>query len=368
MEQLSVEERLREPDRCQENWYRLVSRWVAGRKVLDVGAGSGYGLDILRAARAHANGIDPLPLRNDISAVSIEDMASHQFDVVVACDVIEHIQDDADFLLHLVRVAREFVFLSTPRFKPERPINPYHVREYTPDELEQLLHRVHKGYRPLFFADRHHDAPVRVASAAEVVDNFGVLLQVHGAPMEQEIPIAALPTATEDDRWRCVRYQMPPALAGFHVLDVPGKAESWGLRCAREGALVTIVQPDSELRAALEEQRRQSFPEVAERVRVLSHHVSPTTRIDVALITACCLISSTAPPYRWPRSSYPGDPAVSPALAVALEDALDGTVIIPSPPQHNDTLVSVLCRVGFSNVCLHPGECEDRPILVARRT
>jgi 2-polyprenyl-3-methyl-5-hydroxy-6-metoxy-1,4-benzoquinol methylase len=69
----------------------------------------------------------------------IEEFASRSFDVVVACDVVEHISEDVAFVGHLLRVAREFVFFSTPRHRADRPINPYHVREYDPAQYSLLL-------------------------------------------------------------------------------------------------------------------------------------------------------------------------------------------------------------------------------------
>jgi hypothetical protein len=59
-------------------------------------------------------------------------------EAVTAFDMIEHVAADAEFLLHLVRVAWRHVFLTTPNWHVSRGKYPYHVREYTPGQLEAL--------------------------------------------------------------------------------------------------------------------------------------------------------------------------------------------------------------------------------------
>ncbi len=140
METLPVEQRLQELDRCQESWYLLAACWCSGRSVLDVGAGTGYGLEILqRAGAGPVCGIDPLPLRPHILPLPIGMAQSASYDVVVAMDVIEHVEDDVAFLENMLRVARREVFFSTPNWLVSHAGNAYHAREYTPEELLELI-------------------------------------------------------------------------------------------------------------------------------------------------------------------------------------------------------------------------------------
>lgn len=140
METLSIERRRAEPDHCQEHWYHYATARLRGMSVLDVGAGTGYGLDILQAGGATpVFGIDPQPLRDYIAPVPIADVASASYDAVLAVDVIEHVEDDRAFLADLLRVARRHVFISTPNWNHWRCTNPHHFREYTPEELAGIL-------------------------------------------------------------------------------------------------------------------------------------------------------------------------------------------------------------------------------------
>jgi 2-polyprenyl-3-methyl-5-hydroxy-6-metoxy-1,4-benzoquinol methylase len=140
MHDLSLAARWEQPDRRQEAWYLWASEYVAGNSVLDVGAGSGYGMDIIKdAGAALVVGIDPLPMCDHILGKPVADFEDNSFDIVVAMDVIEHVQDDVDFLKQMVRVARKGVLFSTPNWNKHKCINPYHIREYTPAELRSLL-------------------------------------------------------------------------------------------------------------------------------------------------------------------------------------------------------------------------------------
>jgi 2-polyprenyl-3-methyl-5-hydroxy-6-metoxy-1,4-benzoquinol methylase len=137
------EELLKGRGPSQMEWYAYAAELCAGRTVLDVGCGSGEGLKLLTATASTALGIDlDTRLRRPdvrVEIKSIEDMPDKSFDVVVCMDVIEHVMDDRAFLDHLIRVARETVFVTTPNYTISRNRNPFHVREYTPKEFEALF-------------------------------------------------------------------------------------------------------------------------------------------------------------------------------------------------------------------------------------
>ena len=63
------------------------------------------------------------------------------FDCVISFQVIEHIERDAEFVREIHRVLRpggRFV-VSTPNAPMSLTRNPWHVREYTPEQLRELL-------------------------------------------------------------------------------------------------------------------------------------------------------------------------------------------------------------------------------------
>ena len=125
-------------------WYRFASRFAAGKTVLDAGCGLGLGTDILRksALRAAGQDLDPRLARDGIHIGPLEDLPSKSVDVVVSIDVIEHVPDDREFVHQLGRIAREMVFVTTPNWTITRCTWPYHLREYTPSELEHLLGQI----------------------------------------------------------------------------------------------------------------------------------------------------------------------------------------------------------------------------------
>jgi hypothetical protein len=79
--------------------------------------------------------------REDVK-IEIKDLADvpdKSTDVSVCVDVIEHVEDDLEFVRQIVRVSRKLVFVSTPNYTASRNAWPYHVREYTPRQFERLF-------------------------------------------------------------------------------------------------------------------------------------------------------------------------------------------------------------------------------------
>ncbi len=67
--------------------------------------------------------------------------ATHSFDCVISFQVIEHIRRDLEFVREIERVLRpggRFI-VTTPNAPMSLTRNPWHVREYTAEELQGLL-------------------------------------------------------------------------------------------------------------------------------------------------------------------------------------------------------------------------------------
>lgn len=137
--------------------YRLASRLVSGKKVLDIACGSGYGSKILAEAGGLVTGMD-------ISGEAIanaEKFFSHQnitykvgsgeslefenefFDVVVSFETIEHLENPEKYLKELSRVIKKegMVLISTPNKEVFGQQNPYHLKEYTRDEFQSEVEK-----------------------------------------------------------------------------------------------------------------------------------------------------------------------------------------------------------------------------------
>ena len=122
-------------------WYEFAAPLVTNKTVLDAGCGLGLGLDILKrsAKKVIGQDLDERLSHPNITITTLDKIADKSFDVVTSIDVVEHVEDDLDFVRQLARIAREFIFITTPNWTVTRCHWPYHVREYTPKQLEALL-------------------------------------------------------------------------------------------------------------------------------------------------------------------------------------------------------------------------------------
>lgn len=131
---------------------------VEGPRLLEVGAGEGYGsallaervpavlaLDYDASAIAHLIGEYPAlaAVRGNLAALPV---AGNSIDTVVSLQVIEHVWDHPQFIAECARVLRPggLLVLSTPNrltFSPgtDRPVNPFHTHEFTAAELCRLV-------------------------------------------------------------------------------------------------------------------------------------------------------------------------------------------------------------------------------------
>ena len=173
----------------QEAAYRLaVEKYLRpADRVLDVGFGLGYGLEMMAGAGRRLAGIDvdaaavaaagSLPARiPGLERVAVYDGTTipypdRAFDVVTCIDVIEHVPDYLSLLSELLRVAGRAVLVSTPNRRPEftrpdgRPSNVWHLREWSYPELDAILRQVPDAQVDWNFLDGQPDGPFQVCGA-----------------------------------------------------------------------------------------------------------------------------------------------------------------------------------------------------------
>lgn len=151
------------PDVPEENyWYRrhlAVYEWIAervgGLRVTDLACGEGYGAYALANAAAEVIGIDANPEAYEHAEARyrrsnlhfqrdlVENLAGSR-DAIVFLQTIEHIEEPAP-LLERIAGAAPVAYISTPNrltLAPdgaERSDNPWHLREYDPDQYRALL-------------------------------------------------------------------------------------------------------------------------------------------------------------------------------------------------------------------------------------
>jgi len=160
------------PDVPEENyWYRRhlvvydwISRRVAGRRVVDMACGEGYGSDLLaRAGAAAVVGVDANPEAHEHARLryvrdnlrferALVETYDEPCDALVFLQTIEHVQDP-DAVLERFRTLvgpGGVVYVSTPNLLTLAPpgaqksSNPWHIKEYRPHEFEALC-RAHFG-------------------------------------------------------------------------------------------------------------------------------------------------------------------------------------------------------------------------------
>lgn len=140
--------------------YLFAQPHVEGRLTLDIACGTGYGLPILqeRARRVIGVELDPRAaqeakrnINGSPAAVIMADgcrlpFADQTFDVITSFETIEHLEERRQFVAELRRVlkAEGVCIVSTPNANHTKPVNgkprhPYHVHEYTPEELQAEL-------------------------------------------------------------------------------------------------------------------------------------------------------------------------------------------------------------------------------------
>jgi SAM-dependent methyltransferase len=170
--------------RRHEIAYRFALPCVAGKRVLEVGCGEGYGTALLASRAADVMGVDYDALtaahaaatypqarfvRANLAALPVP---SESVDVVATLQVIEHVWNHPEFVRECLRVLRPggLLFVTTPNrltFSPglDEPANLFHTKEFTAAELSALLvkcgfdidsvHGLHAGAR-LVELDRAH--------------------------------------------------------------------------------------------------------------------------------------------------------------------------------------------------------------------
>lgn len=122
-----------------------------GGEVLEIGTGSGYGVEVVSPHAAHFVTVDKHAPDDAVpgmeravfqqAVVPPLDFASNRFDFVLSFQVIEHIRRDREFVREVRRVLRpggKFI-VTTPNALMSLTRNPWHVREYSAAQLRSLL-------------------------------------------------------------------------------------------------------------------------------------------------------------------------------------------------------------------------------------
>ena len=134
--------------------YNAASNSIKGN-VLEVGCGEGYGISLLAPKADSHMAVDKFATNVDAYSTAFSHVKFRQmsvpplqfpdntFDYIVTFQVIEHIEEDEQMVAEMARVLKPGgkMIMTTPNIKMSLTRNPWHVREYTVEQLETLLQR-----------------------------------------------------------------------------------------------------------------------------------------------------------------------------------------------------------------------------------
>lgn len=169
--------------------YLAARELAAGKEVLDIASGEGYGAAMLAAVAGRVVGVDIdagavreaaakyragnlIFRRGNATAIPLED---HSVDLVVSFETIEHVADQAAMMAEIKRVLRPdgLLVMSSPDRREYSDVpdfhNAYHIRELYRHEFEHLLrsHFAHwkmTGQRVVFGSVMGAEEPGRFVS------------------------------------------------------------------------------------------------------------------------------------------------------------------------------------------------------------
>ncbi|MEZ4936912.1 MAG: methyltransferase domain-containing protein [Crocinitomicaceae bacterium] len=138
--------------------YVEAAKLVSGQ-VLEIGTGMGYGIDTIAPKCEKFTSIDKFEVDlshvkdvpnfefKQMSVPPLTGFADNTFDFVVTFQVIEHIKNDELFVQEIHRVLKPGgkMIVTTPNIKTSITRNPWHIREYTVEELKTLLGKSFKS-------------------------------------------------------------------------------------------------------------------------------------------------------------------------------------------------------------------------------
>ena len=134
--------------------YDFAIPYITGKKVADIGCGLAYGTSLMAAYADHITGVDYDKntieankkrysaitnidfIQSSVPPLSFKDSS---FDVVTAFQFIEHIEKRKEFIADVLRVLKPggIFLVTTPNVKKSLARNPFHVHEYTFEEIKK---------------------------------------------------------------------------------------------------------------------------------------------------------------------------------------------------------------------------------------
>jgi ubiquinone/menaquinone biosynthesis C-methylase UbiE len=178
--------------------YKEAAKIISGT-VLEIGSGEGYGVMELAPHSEHYIAVDKyktsiskeLYANNNITFIQTEvpplkEIESNSVDFVVSFQVIEHIKDDEKFLEEIYRVLKPGgkTILTTPNIVMSITRSPWHIREYTPEQMEEILKSSFENYelKGVFGNEKVMDYYNRNKESVHKITRFDILNMQYWLP------------------------------------------------------------------------------------------------------------------------------------------------------------------------------------------
>lgn len=207
--------------------YVFAARYIKSRSTLDIACGAGFGTRFLKENGAasvvgmdiEASAIDEIGRAASTnlmfaaaSATEIP-LPTSSMDVIVSMETIEHIVDYRAALqeFHRTMSPAGILILSTPNSKITKPINgvprnPFHVKEFEPSELREILEEFFSSVE--FFGQRIRGRTAAMSNTGEAPENLPLFYKlVRAFPLSWRINLPKL---------------LPPVFANWIVKQVTG--------------------------------------------------------------------------------------------------------------------------------------------------
>lgn len=133
--------------------YIEAAKLISG-KVLEIGTGSGYGIEIISPVadefvtvdKFETSALEKIKGHDNVKFIQMNipplvGLEDNSFDFAISFQVIEHIKKDHDFIKEIHRVLKpggKFI-VTTPNKTMSISRNPWHIREYKIEELTSML-------------------------------------------------------------------------------------------------------------------------------------------------------------------------------------------------------------------------------------
>lgn len=132
-------------------YQHMLKKRLMGKQVLELGCGEGYGMELLSPHVDTYLAVDKkrpsqVTFNNKVAFKHchlplLTGIADNNYDTIICFQVIEHIEKDGLLLREIKRVLKPggSLFLTTPNKLTSLTRNPFHIREYKPQQMQALI-------------------------------------------------------------------------------------------------------------------------------------------------------------------------------------------------------------------------------------